>query len=413
MATAAGPSPQRCDRCSLWRDPGVSSSLPPSDPQLIAQLRQSLGMLQVAFDAATDAMLIIDADRRIHWANQAAAALLLQRVPIAVMNRQLADLLTLTSEQGSQPATALLDPGVALPARPDQGRFRLRRPDGSLSSIQRVQWQPVELVRAPFLLISLRDLGPEEKALQQQQQFMVDLTHELRTPLAIVTGSLQRLSRLEPMPSQVSAGLAMARQEVDRIHRLLENLSLMTRLDVDTECLGLADHELHALLATWRRQLPESLAQRLHPEFDSAHRRCAVRVDANAFQLVMDQLLDNALRFGATDQLVEIRAEPGESDEARVTVASIGSEPPVEAAVLRRWQQPFQRGVGLRDGHQVEGPGLGLALVRQLVQAWGGGLTLQQQVMAAGTCTAVTFTIPNDRPEAPPTAEAGAQTDPV
>ena len=136
-------------------------------------------------------------------------------------------------------------------------------------------------------------------------------------------------------------------------------------------------------------------------------------MDANAFQLVMDQLLDNALRFGATDQLVEIRAEPGESDVARVTVASIGSEPPVEAAVLRRWQLPFQRGIGLRDGHQVEGPGLGLALVRQLVQAWGGGLTLQQQVMAAGTCTAVTFTIPNDRPEAPPTAEAGAQTDPV
>ena len=413
MATAAGPSPQPCDRCSLWRDPGVSSSLPPSDPQLIAQLRQSLGMLQVAFDAATDAMLIIDADRRIHWANQAAAALLLQRVPIAVMNRQLADLLTLTSEQGSQPATALLDPGVALPARPDQGRYRLSRPDGSLSSIQRVQWQPVELVRAPFLLISLRDLGPEEKALQQQQQFMVDLTHELRTPLAIVTGSLQRLSRLEPMPSQVSAGLAMARQEVDRIHRLLENLSLMTRLDVDARCLGSAAHDLNELLAIWRQQQPESRVQRLQWQPSAGLAACSVWVDANAFQLVMDQLLDNALRFGAADQRVEILPVMGESDAVSVTVASIGNDPPVEESVLQRWQQPFHRGSRVRDGHQVEGPGLGLALVSQLVQSWGGCLTLQQQVMAVGTRTAATFTIPNDRYAAPPTDEASAQTDPV
>ena len=149
MATAAGPSPQRCDRCSLWRDPGVSSSLPPSDPQLIAQLRQSLGMLQVAFDAATDAMLIIDADRRIHWANQ-AAALCCWWVPIAVMNRQLADLLTLTSELWIPASYPLLDPEVALPARPDQGRYRLRRPDGSLSPFSRCSGNRSSWCGRPF-----------------------------------------------------------------------------------------------------------------------------------------------------------------------------------------------------------------------------------------------------------------------
>ena len=370
-------------------------------------------MLQVAFDAATDAMLIVDAERRIHWANQAAAALLLQGVPIVVMNRQLAELLMFCAEDGTPHQSALVDPGAALPAAAGQGRYRLRRSNGSLSSIQRVQWQPVELVQAPFLLISLRDLGPEEQALQQQQQFMVDLTHELRTPLAIVIGSLQRLNRFDSLPPQVSAGIAMARQEVDRIHRLLDHLSLMTRLDVDAACLGLESHDLRELLASWCRQLPESLSGRWRLESSLDAVACSVRVDANAFQLVMDQLLDNAVRFGVRDQLVEIRLEPSAADGFRITMAGIGTAPPVDEAVLQRWQKPFNRGVSMRDGDQVEGPGLGLALVRQLVDAWGGCLTLQQRATDVGTCTAVSFTVPLQLSPTTPAEQADVQTDPV
>ena len=55
------------------------------DSSLVQQLRQSLGMLQVAFDAAREAMLIIDSSLRIHWANQASASLLLNGVPIQLL----------------------------------------------------------------------------------------------------------------------------------------------------------------------------------------------------------------------------------------------------------------------------------------------------------------------------------------
>ena len=71
---------------------------------------------------------------------------------------------------------------------------------------------------------------------------MVDLTHELRTPLAIVTGSLHRISRLIDVQSPVSARLDMAQEEVKRIHRLLDNLTVMTRLQVESEGLGLVQH---------------------------------------------------------------------------------------------------------------------------------------------------------------------------
>ena len=64
-----------------------SSSSSSRDLELIAQLRQSLGMLQVAFDAASEAMVIVDVDRRIYWANQASADLFVGGVLAGVVEQ--------------------------------------------------------------------------------------------------------------------------------------------------------------------------------------------------------------------------------------------------------------------------------------------------------------------------------------
>ena len=63
-------------------------------------------------------------------------------------------------------------------------------PHGDESQVQLLRWRPVELIQSPFLLVSFRDLSPEERALVQQQRFMTELIHELCTPLAIVSGNL-------------------------------------------------------------------------------------------------------------------------------------------------------------------------------------------------------------------------------
>ena len=64
------------------------------------------------------------------------------------------------------------------------------------SAVQRmVIWKPIKEINEPYLLIVFRDLDPLEKALQQQRSFINKLAHELRTPLAIISGNLKRLSR--------------------------------------------------------------------------------------------------------------------------------------------------------------------------------------------------------------------------
>ena len=352
-----------------------------------------MGMLQVAFDAATDAMLVVDQQRRVHWANQAAATLLHRGVPIAVTNRELSELFTIAPDDRKLHQSGLFDRQARLPDLAGQAQCVLQLADGRCTTTQRLRWQRVELVESPFLLISIRDLGPEERALHQQKQFMVDLTHELRTPLAIVTGSLHRISRLIDAQSPVSARLDMAQEEVKRIHRLLDNLTVMTRLQVDSEGLGLVQASLLGLFEEWKRGLDRPQAGRLQFDFEDSDVSVDVQVDVNAFYLVMDQVFDNGLRHGMEDQMITVGLDVSDAEVVSVCVTSLGDEPPQSPEILQSWKDPFRRGALQRRVRSAEGAGLGLALVSQLVDQLGGRLTLDQIASGDRTMTKVVFTL--------------------
>ena len=367
-----------------------SSSSSSRDLELIAQLRQSLGMLQVAFDAASDAMVIVDVDRRIHWANQASADLFVGGVPIQLVNQTLADVLKLRPlDAHAKAALQLLDPQRPLPRTSGESRCQVLSPQGDESQVQLLRWRPVELLQSPFLLVSFRDLSPEERALVQQQRFMTDLTHELRTPLAIVSGNLQRMARLSALPEAVSSRLTMAREEMARIQKLLGHLSLLTRLEVDPEVVSCSDQFLVPLLQRWYEASRE-LAPSLQLKGIERGDELVVQTDPRALMLALDQLLDNACQHANRSMPIQLSLAGSDGrDHCILEFASQSLDAPVASEDLERWSAPFFRGKPERDGERVEGPGLGLALARELVRGCGGTLELHQQPSSQGTTTIV------------------------
>ena len=368
----------------------ASSSSSSRDSELIAQLRQSLGMLQVAFDAASEAMVIVDVDRRIHWANQASAELFVGGVPIQVVNQTLADVLRLRPiDPHAKAALQLLDPQRPLPRISGESRCQVLSPHGDESQVQLLRWRPVELIQSPFLLVSFRDLSPEERALVQQQRFMTDLTHELRTPLAIVSGNLQRIARLRALPEAVSSRLTMAREEMARIQKLLGHLSLLTRLEVDPDVVSSGDHLLVPLLQGWyeaSRELAPSLQLKGLERGDEL----VVQTDPRALMLALDQLLDNACQHANRSMPIQLSLAGSDGlDHCILAFTSQSLDAPVASEDLERWSAPFVRGKPERDGERVEGPGLGLALARELVRGCGGTLELHQKPSSEGTTTIV------------------------
>ena len=339
------------------------------DRELIAQLRQSLGMLQVAFYAASEAMVIVDVNRRIHWANQASADLLVGGVPIQLVNQSLADVLKLRPmDAHAKAALQLLDPQRPLPRTSGKSRCQVLSPNGDESKVQLLRWRPMELIQSPFLLVSFRDLSPEERALVQQQRFMTDLTHELRTPLAIVSGNLQRIARLRALPEAVSSRLTMAREEMARIQKLLGHLSLLTRLEVDPDVVSRGDHILVPLLQRWyeaSRELAPSLQLKGLERGDEL----VVQTDPRALMLALDQLLDNACQHANRSMPIQLSFAGSDGlDHCILEFASQSLDAPVASEDLERWSAPFVRGKPGQDAERVEGPGLGLALARELMR---------------------------------------------
>ncbi len=392
----------------------ASSSSSSRDSELIAQLRQSLGMLQVAFDAASEAMVIVDVDRRIHWANQASADLFVGGVPIQLVNQTLADVLKLRPlDAHAKTALQLLDPQMPLPRTSGESRCHVLSRDGDGSQVQLLRWRPVELIQSSFLLLSLRDLSPEERALVQQQRFMTDLTHELRTPLAIVSGNLQRMARLKNLPNAVSSRLTMAREEMARIQKLLGHLSLLTRLEVDPDLVCCGDHPLGPLLQRWYDASRE-LAPNLKLQALECGDDVVVQTDPRALMLALDQLLDNACQHGDRSMPIELTFAGGDGlDHCILEFTSQSLDAPVASKDLERWSSPFFRGKPDRDGDKVEGPGLGLALARELVSGCGGMLTLHQQPSSHGTSTIVRLLLRLRASTASGAVAAAVRTDPA
>ena len=384
------------------------------DRELIAQLRQSLGMLQVAFDAASEAMVIVDVDRRIHWANQASADLFVGGVPIQLVNQTLADVLRLRPiDPHAKAALQLLDPQRPLPRISGESRCQVLSPHGDESHVQLLRWRPVELIQSPFLLVSFRDLSPEERALVQQQRFMTDLTHELRTPLAIVSGNLQRIARLRALPEAVSSRLTMAREEMARIQKLLGHLSLLTRLEVDPDVVSCGDHILVPLLQGWyeaSRELAPSLQLKGLERGDEL----VVQTDPRALMLALDQLLDNACQHANRSMPIQLSLAGSDGlDHCILAFTSQSLDAPVASEDLERWSAPFVRGKPERDGERVEGPGLGLALVRELVRGCGGTLELHQQPSPQETTTIVRLRLKLRTSNASGAVAAVVRTDPA
>ena len=371
-------------------------------------------MLQVAFDAASEAMVIVDVDRRIHWANQASADLFVGGVPIQLVNQTLADVLKLRPmDAHAKAALQLLDPQRPLPRTSGESRCQVLSPHGDESQVQLLRWRPVELIQSPFLLVSFRDLSPEERALVQQQRFMTDLTHELRTPLAIVSGNLQRIARLRALPEAVSSRLTMAREEMARIQKLLGHLSLLTRLEVDPDVVSCGDHLLVPLLQRWyeaSRELAPSLQLKGLERGDEL----VVQTDPRALMLALDQLLDNACQHANRSMPIQLSLAGSDGlDHCILEFASQSLDAPVASEDLERWSAPFFRGKPERDGQRVEGPGLGLALARELVRGCGGTLELHQKPSSEGTTTIVRLRLKVRTSNGSGAVAAAVRTDPA
>lgn len=204
-------------------------------------------------------------------------------------------------------------------------------------------------------------LGDQER---QRKDLIQNFAHELRTPLTNLHGYLEGLREgvIEPGPDT----FASLREEVDRLRRLSHSLDALAE-GID------ARHQPEQLDLV---PIPKSLVELNRPRFGrktisievDLPARLLVRAHPDALAQIVANLLQNAARYTPRGGTVRVRAE---QDRQSTVVSVANTGPPIPPADLGHIFERFYRVEKSRDASRG-GAGIGLAIVKQLVEALGG-----------------------------------------
>jgi two-component system sensor histidine kinase KdpD len=212
------------------------------------------------------------------------------------------------------------------------------------------------------------------------------VSHDLRTPLATITGSASALVEQEAeLDAAARRELAQAiQEEADRLNRLVHNLLEMTRLESGGVRVKKDWHPLEEVVGSALARVEKHLGER-RVDIDLPPNLPLVPLDPLLIEQVLINLLDNAIKYTPEGSPIDISA----SVVDRVVSMSVadrgpGFAPGEEAQIFEK----FYRG---QDAGTRSGAGLGLAISRGIVEAHGGRITAEPR---AGGGAVFRFTLP-------------------
>ena len=256
--------------------------------------------------------------------------------------------------------------------------------------------QPLKRIPLESLSGPARDIAGEINARldavagaeKEQVQFIADVSHELRTPLTVLRGSLEVALEEERPPDEYRDVIGNALLEVRHLARLSQNLLFLVRGQSGRVTLSFANVDITRLLSEIGKNVQPAASDRgLELSVSLPDEPVRAFVDSDRFQQVFHNLLENAMRYtepGGTVRLA-LTAAPG---EARMVVADTGiGIPPADLPYVF---ERFFRSDRARRAYSG-GSGLGLSIVRWIVEAHKGSVSIESTV---GKGTAVTVALP-------------------
>jgi two-component system sensor histidine kinase KdpD len=214
-------------------------------------------------------------------------------------------------------------------------------------------------------------IGEREKL---QQALLNSISHELRTPMVSITGTLSALrDDSVQMDEQTRQELLDgAWSEAERMNRLVQNLLEMSRLQAGTVRLKRELQDLQDVIAVARSQLSERIHQRdLHVTIPAD--LPLIPVDVTLMALVVSNLLDNALKYTEPNQRIEINACI-EGDEVCIQITDNGRGIPLEDL-----PHIFERFYRSQRVGNIYGTGLGLSICEGIVEAHQGSIRAENR----------------------------------
>ncbi|HMC96675.1 MAG TPA: HAMP domain-containing sensor histidine kinase, partial [Flavobacteriales bacterium] len=224
------------------------------------------------------------------------------------------------------------------------------------------------------MFFTLRAIRRDLALARAQHNFLLAVTHELRTPIAAIKLQLQTLARPELDASQRDALREQALTESDRLALLTDKVLLATRAEDGVLALERKELDVMELLRTVVHRARAQLAQS-HSLVLNGPGHLVAHSDAQALHSIVDNLIENAAKYTPSGTTITVDVLKGK-EGWRLTVADEG--PGVPQAEQDRIFERFYRG-GSEETRSTTGTGLGLYIVHRLVHRLGGAVHVRSR----------------------------------
>jgi len=335
-----------------------------------AALQTSQRQLETLLNSMQDAVIAVSADDRVQWANQTMDKLVPQH-----------------TRKNALLVETVRDPDFLMAVRgASEARKVFTARAGSI-----VPGRAFDVTAAPMpgggAVAVLRDLTETERIEKTRRDFIANVSHELRTPLTSIQGYTETLldSALENNHSREF--LEIIRKSALRMSRLTEDLLTLARVESGEQRFDIQPTVPSDLLQEAVQSFRE-IARAQNVELKVEENATAqVGADPEAIHQVFSNLVDNALKYGASGGKVVLGARPLPGG-VEFYVQDFG--PGVPSEHLPRLFERFYR-VDKARSRESGGTGLGLAIAKHIVLAHGGSIRAQSELNHGSTFL---FTLP-------------------
>jgi PAS domain S-box-containing protein len=246
----------------------------------------------------------------------------------------------------------------------------LLRPDGTSIGVGMTYAPLVDGdSRLNNIIVNVRDISHFREAQKMKSTFVSVISHELKTPVALIKGYAGTLRREDAQwdPAQVQNGLSVIEEEADRLTDLIENLLSATKLQAEGMQVRYEDVALDQIAAAvverFRTQTNRhSFVLEFEADFPN------VPGDSVRLRQVIENLVSNAVKYSPNGGTIRV-AGSYTDDEVRIAVQDEGVGLPQD-----EWERVFERfyRVDAALTRKTQGTGLGLYLARAVVESHGG-----------------------------------------
>jgi two-component system, OmpR family, phosphate regulon sensor histidine kinase PhoR len=246
-----------------------------------------------------------------------------------------------------------------------------------------------KLARPDLVLMTFHDLAPLRRVEEMRADFVANASHELRTPLAALSGFIETLQGSARDDANARQRfLAIMQEQAQRMARLIDDLLSLSRIELNAHRRPDIPIDLVPIV----RQVVDGLQTLARDRGVTVNVEAAnaliVPGDRDELVRLFENLVENALKYGATGKRVDIRlgldTSPDREPEARVGVRDYG--PGIAPEHVPRLTERFYR-VDVRESRTQGGTGLGLALVKHILNRHHGRLSIESVPGAGATFT--------------------------